>query len=153
MFMKNDFRLNEESEVLRTFCPSMNRVVHFEIQVDDPDRAMKFYKDVFDWEFPKWMEEPPYWGVMTAPQDSKEPGINGGLLKRPAKTPSGEFGATSYVCTIEVENFDETAKKIEASGGKVAVPKIALQGIAWQGYFLDTEGNTFGLHQVDKDAK
>ena len=29
---------------------------------------------------------------------------------------------------------------------------MALPGMAWQGYYLDTEGNTFGLHQTDPDA-
>ena len=35
----------------------------------------------------------------------------------------------------------------------VAMPKFALAGMAWQGYFLDTEGNTFGVHQPDENAK
>lgn len=130
----------------------MNRVVHFEIQADDVDRAIKFYKNVFGWEFPEWMRGV-YWGIMTALEGSKEPGINGGLLKRPAKTPPQEHGANAYVCTVQVDNFDKIAEKIEKAGGKVAVPKHAIQGIAWQGYFLDTEGNTFGLHQIDKNAK
>jgi predicted enzyme related to lactoylglutathione lyase len=30
----------------------MPRVIHFEIVADKPDRAMKFYKEVFGWEFP-----------------------------------------------------------------------------------------------------
>jgi predicted enzyme related to lactoylglutathione lyase len=34
----------------------------------------------------------------------------------------------------------------------VALPKYALPGMAWQGYFIDTEGNTFGVHQPDPDA-
>lgn len=131
----------------------MNRVVHFEIQVENPERAMKFYQDIFGWEFPKWLEEPPYWGVMTAPKDSKEPGINGGLLKRPAQLPPPAHGANAFVCTVMVENFDEMAEKIEKAGGVVAVPKHAIMGIAWQGYFLDTEGNTFGVHQSDQKAK
>lgn len=130
----------------------MNRVVHFEIQADDVDRAIKFYKDVFGWEFPEWMKGV-YWGIVTAPEGSKELGINGGLLKRPAKTPPQEHGTNAYVCTVQVDNFDKIAEKIEKAGGKVAMPKHAIQGIAWQGYFLDTEGNTFGLHQVDKNAK
>lgn len=54
-----------------------NRIVHFEIHDADPERAMKFYQDVFGWEFPKWMEDPAYWGVMTAAEGSKELGING----------------------------------------------------------------------------
>lgn len=131
----------------------MNRVVHFEIQADDLERAMKFYKEVFGWEFPQWTENPPYWGIMTAPKDSKEPGINGGFLKRPCPAPAPEQGTNAFVCTVQVENFDEIAKKIEAAGGKVAMPKFAVAGMAWQGYFLDTEGNTLGLHQPDPNAK
>ena len=34
-----------------------------------------------------------------------------------------------------------------------ALPKMALEGMAWQGYFLDTEGNTFGLHQPDPGVR
>ena len=30
---------------------------------------------------------------------------------------------------------------------------MALTGMAWQGYYLDTEGNTFGIHQPDPDAR
>ena len=113
---------------------------------------MKFYKDVFEWDFQKWGEQA-YWMIMTAPKDSKEPGINGGLLPRPAKVPPTECGTNAYVCTMQVENFDEIAKKIEAGGGVVAMPKFALAGMAWQGYFRDTEGNTFGIHQPDANAK
>ncbi len=130
-----------------------NRVVHFEIQAEDPERAIKFYTAVFGWNFPKWSEQPPYWAVMTAEKESKEPGINGGLLVRPAKTPPHECGTNAFVCTVQVDDFDAAAKKIEAAGGVVAMPKFALTGAAWQGYFLDTEGNTFGIHQVDPNAK
>ncbi len=130
----------------------MNRVVHFEIQADNVERAVKFYKDVFGWSFEQW-EKNPYWMIMTAPKESKEPGINGGLLPRPAKVPAGGAGANAFVCTVQVDNFDETAKKILAGGGVVAMPKYAFPGMAWQGYFLDTEGNTFGLHQTDPNAR
>ncbi len=130
-----------------------HRVVHFEIQADDPERAIKFYSDIFGWEFPKWMDEPKYWGVMTAPEGSKEPGINGGLLVRPTTTPPPEHGTNAFACTVQVESFDDTAIKIEAAGGRVAMPKFAIQGMAWQGYFLDTEGNVFGVFEPNKDAK
>lgn len=130
----------------------MNRVVHFEIQADEPERAMAFYKNVFGWRFEKWGENP-YWMIMTAEKGSTEMGINGGLLPRPAKTPLKECGTNAFVCTMLVENFDNSAKKIGEAGGVVAMPKFALPGMAWQGYFLDTEGNTFGIHQPDKDAK
>ena len=133
----------------------MNRVVHFEIQAENVDRAKKFYGDVFGWEFTDWssVTGSEYWGVMTAPMESSESGINGGLLKRPANTPPPECGTNAYTCTIQVENFDEIAEKIEKAGGKIAMPKHALTGIAWQGYFLDIEGNVFGIHQPDVNAK
>ena len=132
----------------------MNRITHFEIQAEKPERAAKFYTDIFGWKIEKWeggsME---YWMIMTAPKDSKELGINGGLLKRPAKTPPEQCGTNAFVCTVVVDNFDAYAKKILKAGGKVAMPKFAIPGMAWQGYFIDTEGNTFGLHQADEKAK
>ncbi len=132
----------------------MNRVVHFEVQADDCERAIKFYKEIFGWEFIKWDGSPtPYWMLMTAPKDSKEPGINGGLLPRPAKSPAKECGANSFVCTVQVENYDEMEKKILEMGGVIMMPKFAIPGMAWQGYYLDTEGNGFGIHQADVDAK
>jgi predicted enzyme related to lactoylglutathione lyase len=48
---------------------------------------------------------------------------------------------------VQVENYDETEKKILAAGGIVAMPKFDIAGMAWQGYYLDLEGNTFGIHQ------
>ena len=129
-----------------------NRVVHFEIQVDNPERAIKFYTDVFGWTFEQWGEQK-YWMLMTAEKDSKDPGINGGLLPRPCPAPAPEQGTNAFVCTVQVDNFDAIAEKIMKAGGKVAMPKFALPGMAWQGYFLDTEGNTFGVHQADKNAK
>ncbi|HLD20108.1 MAG TPA: VOC family protein [Patescibacteria group bacterium] len=130
----------------------MSRVVHFEIQADTIDRAIKFYTDVFGWQFQQW-EQNQYWMIMTADRESKEPGINGGLLPRPCPAPAIGQGTNAYVCTVQVDDFDGIAIKIEKAGGTVAMPKFALPGMAWQGYFLDTEGNTFGIHQPDENAQ
>lgn len=128
----------------------MNRVVHFEIQVDEPERAMKFYSDVFGWTYQDWgaVTGSPYWGILTAPMDSKELGINGGLIKRPCPAPKPEQGTNAFVCTIQVDDYDTYEKKILEAGGKVAMPKFLIGDMAWQGYYIDTEGNTFGLHQI-----
>ena len=132
----------------------MNRVVHFEIQAENPERAIKFYTAVFGWDFQKWEGgQMVYWMILTAGKDSKEPGINGGLLPRPCPAPALGQGTNAFVCTMQVDDFDEIAKKIEAAGGKIAMPKFAIVGMAWQGYFIDTEGNTFGIHQADPNAK
>ena len=129
-----------------------DRVVHFEIHADKPERAIKFYQDVFGWKMEKWGEHP-YWMVMTAEKDSKEPGINGGLLPRKGFAPQDGEPVNAYVCTVQVISIDETIKKIELAGGRVALPKFAFPGMAWQAYYKDTEGNIFGIHQPDKTAQ
>jgi len=52
-----------------------------------------------------------------------------------------------------VENFDSIAELIVAGGGQIALPKFAIQGICWQGYFIDPDNNTFGIFQPDENAK
>ncbi len=131
----------------------MSRVVHFEIQADDPVRAQAFYAAVFGWAFEDYglFTGTPYWGIVTGPED--QPGINGGMLQRPASAPAPQQGANAFVCTVGVGDYDETERRVLAAGGRVALPKTALTGMAWQGYYLDTEGNTFGIHQPDTDAR
>lgn len=129
-----------------------NRVVHFEIYADDVERAKKFYADVFGWEFTDWsgVTGTPYWGVMTAPTGSTEPGINGGLMKRQGPQVSPDIAVIGYVCTVQVEDIDEIISKVENAGGVVSMPKYALGDMAVQAYYKDTEGNVFGIHQVIK---
>ena len=64
---------------------------------------------------------------------------------------STQVGNTVEIQTV-VEDFDKTAEKILKLGGIVALPKFAIPGRCWQGYFLDLDGNTFGLFQVDETA-
>ncbi len=131
-----------------------NRIVHFEIHADDPERAAKFYRDVFGWDISKW-DDPSmeYWMVMTAPKESTDPGINGGLLRRPVPGSAEGQGANAFVCTVQVDDIDETIQKALAAGAKEAMAKFAMVGMAWQAYYLDTENNVFGLHQPDPNAK
>jgi predicted enzyme related to lactoylglutathione lyase len=125
----------------------MNAPSYFEIQADDAQRASNFYAEIFGWKFSKAEGLPvEYWRIETD-------GPRGGLLKRPAKTPPPEHGANAFVCSIEVENFDKTAQRIVSLGGTVTLPKFAVPGVCWQGYFLDTESNVFGIFQADASAK
>jgi len=125
----------------------MNAPAYFEIQADDTIRATSFYREIFGWKFQKVEGLPvEYWLIETE-------GPRGGLLKRPAKTPPPQHGTNAFVCSMEVANFDETAAKVAQQGGIVALPKFAVPGVCWQGYFIDTEGNTFGIFQPDASAK
>jgi hypothetical protein len=120
--------------------------IYFEIQADDTKRAIDFYSQVFGWKFSSVPGLPiPYWIIETG-------GSRGGLLQRPAKTPPPQSGTNAFVCSLEVENFDVTAQIIQKLGGIVALPKFAVPNTRWQGYFIDPEGNTFGIFQVDPKA-
>ncbi|PFG12329.1 VOC family protein [Bacillus sp. es.036] len=131
----------------------MGRIVHFEIHVDDMDRAKQFYGDVFGWTFEDWSDFAgmPYFGVVTGGDD--QPGINGALMQRQGPPPEPNQPVNGYACTMGVEDYDKIEGKILEKGGVVALPKYALPGMAWQGYYKDTEGNIFGVHQPDESAK
>jgi uncharacterized protein len=122
----------------------MPRVVHFEINSDDPERAVKFYQKVFGWKIEKWNGPVDYWLVNTGPKD--QPGINSGITKR--MNPQ----ASTYN-TVDVPSVDEFTKRIVESGGKVVVPRMAVPGVGYMAYCADTEGNVFGIMQEDPEAR
>lgn len=121
----------------------MPRVVHFEIGVDDPERAVKFYQDVFGWEIEKWEGPVEYWLITTG--EESQPGINGGLMRR--------IDSEKTINTVEVPSLDEFVEKIVKAGGKVVSPKSAVPGVGYMAYCHDSEGNRFGLMQPDPSAK
>ena len=131
----------------------MGRVVHFEIHVEDMERAKKFYGEIFGWKFEDWSEYAgmPYFGAITG--DASELGIDGALIKRRTPPPEQNQPMNGFSCTLGIEDYDSTEAKILEHGGKVALPKYALPGMAWQGYYVDTEGNIIGIHQPDVNAK
>ena len=124
----------------------MNTIGYFEIQSSQPDREINFYKNVFGWKFIRENNVPiEYYRIETN-------SINGGLLQRPAKVPSPESGTNAFVCSVQVTNFDKTRQMILANGGQIALPKFAIPGRCWQGYFIDAHKNIFGIFEVDENA-
>ena len=125
----------------------MNTVGYFEIQSSDIQRDINFYQSVFGWKFTRQELVPiEYYRIETN-------GISGGLLKRPAKVPPAECGTNAFTCSIQVENFDKTAKVITQNGGQTAMEKFAVPNRCWQGYFVDLDNNVFGIFEVDENAK
>lgn len=136
----------------------MNRIVHFEIHAGDPERAVKFYQDVFGWEIEEWSppgtevkDEDRYWMMMTGPET--EPGINGGLMLRRGPAPAEGQPVNAYVCTIGVDDQDKSLDAVLKAGGSIALPRMAVPGVGWLAYCRDTEGNTFGVIQPDESAQ
>ena len=120
----------------------MPRVVHFEVAADDPERATKFYQDVFGWKIDKWDGPEDYWLVTTGEPGTV--GIDGGIMRRR----HGE----AVINTVDVESLDDAVAKVTSSGGSVVAPKMAVPGIGYMAYCQDTEGNTFGMMQGDESA-
>jgi predicted enzyme related to lactoylglutathione lyase len=128
------------------------RPIHFEIHADDVPRACTFYGDVFGWTFEDWSDFAgmPYFGATTGEEGT--PGINGAIMPRPVSGGGPGAPVNGAVLTLGCEDYDTLHEAILAAGGQVALPKQALPGMAWQGYYLDTEGNVFGIHQPDPEA-
>lgn len=117
------------------------KVVHFEIHADDPERAIKFYQDVFGWEitkFPGSEGSMEYWTV-----DTKEENLKGGLNKREGKVSEGSPNA--FVNYIQVPNYDEYAEKIKKAGGTSINEKVSMENVGTYSQFKDTEGNVFAI--------
>ena len=121
----------------------MSKIIHFEINADDPERAVKFYRDVFGWDISKWGPED-YWLCTTGPES--EPGIHGAISRRMG---SGQ----PTVNTISVDSLEAAAAQVEASGGKVISPQQTIPGVGYFRYCEDPEGNRFGILQPNREAQ
>ena len=123
---------------------SNNRVVHFEIQADDIDRAKGFYEKTFGWKVDQMMTAEQggmdYYGLTTGKEGST--GINGGMYQRPA-----DNKLFTYDCTIQVENLDQTMEAVKKNGGQITGEKMEIPGVGWFASALDSEGNKVGLMQ------
>jgi hypothetical protein len=117
----------------------MSRVTHFEVPANDVDRCQSFYEKAFGWTFSKFGDSD-YWLIATG----EGPGIDGGMMKRNPGQP--------VTNSIGVPDIDAAIAAVEAAGGVVVVPKLAIAGAGWLAYFRDTEENIFGLMQPDTSA-
>ena len=119
-----------------------NRVVHFEIPTDDPEKSIDFFSTVFGWVFEKFGEED-YWFAKTG--EDGEQGIDGAIMKK--QDPN-----QPVVNSIDVADIEKTSKQIEKAGGKIVVPKSPVPQMGWFCMFTDLDGNIHGLWQSDENA-
>jgi predicted enzyme related to lactoylglutathione lyase len=117
-----------------------DRVIHFEIPVDEPRRAVAFYEGAFGWRITKWDGPEAYWSVKTG----EGPGINGALLPRAT--------VTATTNTIGVDDLDLAIAKVEKHGGSAVGEPMIIPAVGRFCYARDTEGNMFGLMQHDPEA-
>jgi predicted enzyme related to lactoylglutathione lyase len=122
----------------------MPRVIQFEINTANAERAARFYAEALGWKINKWDGPTDYWLVTTG--EAGEPGVNGGIAAR-------QDAAPGTVNIISVPSVDAYAARVGRSGGKVLTPKITIPGVGRLIYCQDTEGITFAIMQSDTSAK
>lgn len=130
----------------------MNPVVHFELPVDNRDRASDFYANAFGWDAQKLGPEMGNYTVVSTSERGengfpKDPGmINGGLFQR-----VDEKSSPSVV--IAVDDINEAMKAVADAGGEViggSKGKDTPDDIPGVGQYIsikDTEGNKIGVLQ------
>lgn len=128
-------------------------IVHFEIPADQPERAVKFYSELFGWDIKKYEGSAAngmdYWMVQTVPTDAEgrpsRPGVNGGLMPR-------MFPGQAPVNYIAVEDVDDFVGRAERLGAKVMMGKHPVPGMGWFAQLTDPEGNIFAIWETDPNA-
>jgi len=117
----------------------MTSIVHFDIFYDEGERARKFYSELFGWNLEKGPGTE-YWNITT------QEGASGGLTRRfnPNQRIINYFGVLSV---------REACSKVEALGGRVLVPKVAVPKAGYYALCMDCEGNIFGLWVEDTEGK
>lgn len=117
-----------------------NPVGWFDLYVANLDRAKKFYATVFNLEL---TDAPIEWGKQSFfPFNQENPNISGALVEKTDFVPS----SNNTVIYFDTEDNIAEEKRIEKAGGKVLQPKMSIGEFGFISIFIDTEGNTVGLH-------
>ena len=115
-----------------------NAVEWFEIPTADLDKSIPFYNRVLGLR----LEANEFGPNRIAIFPHENPGPGGCLMQGPDMVPSG-LGSVVYLSTA---NMDATIARVEASGGKITVPKTPIGAdMGFFARFLDPEGNLVGL--------
>jgi predicted enzyme related to lactoylglutathione lyase len=125
-----------------------NDIRHFAINADDLARARRFYERVFGWKFEPW--GPPNF-LLIKTGTEKEPGIQGALQGRRELVPGKRM--IGYECSIAVDDVDQVAAAVRASGGRVIMERVTIVGVGHLIFFEDPEGNVAGAMQYDSQAE
>jgi predicted enzyme related to lactoylglutathione lyase len=113
------------------------KLVHFEVQAQDTNRALDFYKNMFGWQF-QGFEGPVEYHMTQLAEDM------GGAV-----TP-GDPGAIRVY--FDVDDINDGVARVKEHGGKADDPQ-PVPGMGWFAACTDTEGNPIGLWQTDPNAQ
>lgn len=117
-------------------------VSHFEIPARDPERAARFYREVFGWSIDLLPWERPYYKIRGSASVSGtgREGIDGGITEA-----GGGIEHPLLVIHIEDADLETVLERIVAAGGAVDLPVSRVGEMGWWARFRDSEGNLLGL--------
>ena len=124
-----------------------NAINWFEIPVANYERAKKFYGTVLGAELmdmPK-TEEMANMKYGFFPSDM-EKGVGGAIVEMEGLKPSAD-GSTVYL--NGGDDLANPLSRVEAAGGKVIMPKMAIGENGFIAQFMDTEGNKVAFHSMN----
>ena len=120
---------------------SYNPVIYFEIPVEDLNRAVKFYANVFNFKFE--MKNIDSNEMALFPFNNNVLGISGALAKGDIYKPTKK-GVLIYFNT---ENIEKVLEIVIQNGGQILYPKTSNGDLGYVAEFKDSEGNRIALHQ------
>ena len=124
---------------MNSMIKKSNPVVYFEIPVNNINRAIKFYKAVFDFDNDQIDNNE----MALFPFSKENSGISGALAKGQTYKPT-KAGVIIYFNTLHI---DGTLQLVVENGGKVLYPKTSIGELGMVAEFEDSEGNRIALHQ------
>jgi uncharacterized protein len=110
---------------------------HIEFSSPDGDASRAFYERIFGWTF----QDVP--GFETYALFRTPGGLGGGINLDPDAEPPSDKGPLLH---IEVDDIDDTLRRIGDEGGRTIVPKTKISAeFGHFAVFLDNVGNRLGL--------
>ncbi len=123
---------------------------HFEIHVNDMDRAKAFYEGLFGWRIePVPMGQEMAYHLISGPGFS-DPGdlegsLTGGMMLRMGASAPAGAPVRGGTMTFDVADCDERYAWALAHGGSEAMPPETMPGVGRFAYVEDGQGNIVGF--------
>ena len=138
---KNDCLINQIQN--KNFMKN-NVVGWFEIPVENMDRAIKFYEEVFDFKLDRNQMGP--FDMAWFPRVTEGLGSGGSLVHFPAAYKPSTEGVLVYF-TAHSGDLANELSRVEKAGGKVLQGKTQIsEEHGFMALFTDSEGNRVALH-------
>jgi uncharacterized protein len=122
----------------------MTNIAYFDIPADNIDRAKHFYSSLLGWKIEptkapmdKAAVAASQYQDITTGKPAEGTLHMGGMYRRQKDETIKTF--------VAVDDIDAVLAKVEKLGGKIVMPKWAINGVGLVAMIEDTEGNGFGI--------